>query len=664
LAQRLSVLIALMAIFTLAAGAGSFWMAGAAGETMQDLGRAANVAERQTAVELGWLQVVSILDTVSITRPTADDREALTARLNELNQALDRLAEAGEASVNSEKTAENRAILADLREAYREIDGLANEIFDLAAENRWGTALQRRQSGLAQLQARLLNSLNRLNANVQGDILLLSNRIARDQALARGLAVISGVLALGVALSMFWVVRRVVTRPLSEMETQLDAIDQGDFGRVKTVERGDEIGELSQRITRLAESLRASNAETEQRIRERTQALEKRTRQVEAAARTARDIASARNLDQMLDNAVELICERFEYYHAGIFLTDARGEYQVLSAATGPAGRAMLQQGHSLRMGESNDREPTGLVGTAAFRGEPQFSAEVSHTLAHYKNPLLPETRSEVALPLKAGGRVVGVLDVQSRQPQAFDTDSLNILQIISDQIAITIQNINLLGELQRNLADMQGAYGEREREAWQRYFQGSRRLGYVYDGVDIRPVSDGSAEPQRIARPATGEPPTGGTEDSGLQNSRAIPFSVPLRVRGEEIGALEIWPRQDALSPEETYLLNAMNSRLSQILESARLYEETQSRAAREELINRLTSNIARALDLDGVLRSAAIEFGSIPSVAEASVTLLDAQSAAAQGAAAQAGPDANGSDPNATNETGSNGGGNGHRA
>jgi GAF domain-containing protein len=382
------------------------------------------------------------------------------------------------------------------------------------------------------------------------------------------------------------------------LAAQMQRITQGDFSRVEPLDRNDEIGDLSRSVAKMTEWLGQSYETLEKRVQERTQALQKRTGQVQLSAQVSRDIASARSLEQLLENAVELVRERYGFYHAGIFLTDARGEYQVLRAATGEAGRQMLEKQHSLRIGQ------TGLVGHAAFSSQARVSTDVGQDVIHYKNPLLPETRSEAALPLIAGGHVIGVLDVQSQEPDAFDLESLSILQLMADQLAIAIQNARLVDEIQKNLADVQNAYGQLERQAWSQFFESNPNLGYSYDGVEIRALP---AESPDIEDPA---------------HTRG-PFHLPLRVRGEEIGVLEVWPREDRFTEAEEYMLATLSSRLSQILESARLYEETRARASREEIINRLTATVARSLDLDGVLRSAALELGRLPGVREAAVVL-----------------------------------------
>jgi K+-sensing histidine kinase KdpD len=234
----------------------------------------------------------------------------------------------------------------------------------------------------------------------------------------------------------------------------------------------------------------------------------------------------------------------------------------------------------------------------------------------HFKNPLLPDTRSEVALPIKIGNRVIGVLDVQSKEPAVFDQDSVATLQIIADQLATAIQNARLLQETQESLSELERTYGRADYTAWDRLLQSLSTIGYQYDGMNVSPVaeSEGATEIINMEGESTGD----------VQSPRnAQPLSLPLRVRGGIIGTLDVWPQGDQLSTVDTNLLTNISGRLSQILESARLFEETQARAAREEAINRLTENFTRSLDTDSVLQTAVREMAGLPSVVEATIYL-----------------------------------------
>jgi signal transduction histidine kinase len=177
--------------------------------------------------------------------------------------------------------------------------------------------------------------------------------------------------------------------------------------------------------------------------------LERRIVQLQVAAEIARDAASLQEVNELLDRAVNLIRERFGFYHAGIFLIDERREYAVLQSASGEAGKRMIAQGHKLKIGE------VGIVGYVTGTGRPRIVLDVGKDRAYYPNPLLPETRSELTLALISGGVVIGALDVQSREAGAFNEDDVAILQTMADQIAIAITNARLFTATRRQLEEL-----------------------------------------------------------------------------------------------------------------------------------------------------------------------------------------------------------------
>ncbi len=201
-------------------------------------------------------------------------------------------------------------------------------------------------------------------------------------------------------------------------------------------------------------------ARLEEKVRELTQALEqnaelnaqnllllrnaeRRAKLLEAGARVSRSITSILNLDELLNAIVDTLVGEFDLYYAGVFLLDERGEMAVLRAGSGQAGQKMLQKGHQLRVGSQS------MIGMATASGRPQIAADVAQSPTHAPNPLLPQTRSEVALPLKIGEQVIGALDVQSTRVADFSEDDLIALQIMADQLAIAINNAQLLVRLE-----------------------------------------------------------------------------------------------------------------------------------------------------------------------------------------------------------------------
>src|SRR5512133_2683861 len=176
---------------------------------------------------------------------------------------------------------------------------------------------------------------------------------------------------------------------------------------------------------KLTKELETERVSLENRVEERSSVLKKRVEQFEVASQIAREISTETNLESLLNKAANLIRENFSFYHVGVFLNDERSEYTILRAATGEAGRAMLERNHRLKIGE------IGIVGFAVSRGEARISMNVTSDAVHYKNPLLPDTRSEMALPLRVGERTIGALDVQSVLPNAFSQEDVRVLQTI-----------------------------------------------------------------------------------------------------------------------------------------------------------------------------------------------------------------------------------------
>ncbi|MGE5248771.1 MAG: GAF domain-containing protein, partial [Bacteroidota bacterium] len=172
-----------------------------------------------------------------------------------------------------------------------------------------------------------------------------------------------------------------------------------------------------------------------------------RALQLETAAEIARDISSSLNLDELLTKAVNYIRERFNFHHAGVFLIDLAGEHAVIREATGEAGAQMKRAGHKLGVGSKS------IVGYVAGRGEHLVINDTSKDPTYYANPLLPDTRAEAATPLKVGERILGVLDVQSTHPYAFNEDNLRTLHILADQLAIAVVNSELFSETQEHLS-------------------------------------------------------------------------------------------------------------------------------------------------------------------------------------------------------------------
>ncbi len=338
-----------------------------------------------------------------------------------------------------------------------------------------------------------------------------------------------------------------------------------------------------------AQGLEEQSGWLEEQVATRTADLERRGLQLETAARVGRDVAAIQDVDRLLEQTARLVSDRFGFYHTGIFLLDEAKEYAVLRAVSPGGGQFMLAQGHRLRVDEAS------IVGYVTGQGEPRIALDVGEDAVHFDNPYLPETRSEMALPLRARGEVIGALDVQSVEPEAFSQEDTAALQILADQVAMAISNAQLFQQAQESLEAERRAYGELSREAWQELFRARPDLPLRYDPQGIL-----SADGRR----REGEP---------LLGDHAAPqtLAIPLKVREQVVGVLDAHKPTEASdwTAEEIELLETLVDRWIMALDSARLYQDTMRRAARDRLVSEVTAHMRETLDVETVLKTAVDE-------------------------------------------------------
>ncbi|HSJ54428.1 MAG TPA: GAF domain-containing protein, partial [Anaerolineae bacterium] len=431
-------------------------------------------------------------------------------------------------------------------------------------------------------------------------------RLARNTLLITAVAVLGGiVLATGAGLVA---VRRIV-RPIEALSSTVQLVAAGDFSRRVPVARQDEIGRLAASFNRMAAQLHDMVAGLETRVAERTRDLERRSNYLQASAEVGRAAASILEVDRLIGQVVNLIRERFGLYYVGLFLVNEDGDWAVLRAGTGTAGQALLGRGHRIRVGE-------GMIGWAVSRGQARVSGEATRDIVRLATPELPETRSEAALPLRSRGRVLGALTVQHETSGAFDPETVTVLQLMADQVAVAIDNAGLLTESQDALAAERLAYGALSAQAWQHLAAAREQWGY-------RCSEDGLA-------PSTGEwpPEMERALEEGIafgDRDGAVRVALPLRVREGNIGALSFRKEGGgAWTDEELDVLRTLLDQLGVALDGARLYEETQRRAARERLAGSVTARIRETLDMETVLRTAVAQIAQAMGLAALDLRLL----------------------------------------
>jgi GAF domain-containing protein len=360
--------------------------------------------------------------------------------------------------------------------------------------------------------------------------------------------------------------------------------------------------------------------------------------QFETAAEIARDISSSLDLDELLQKAVDLIRTRFNFYHASVFLKDLPGEFVIIREATGEAGAQLKRSGHKLAIGSKS------IVGFVAGQGETLIVNDTTRDATYYPNPILPYTRSEAAIPLKVGERIVGVLDVQSNQLFAFNEDNLRTLQILVDQLAIAVVNSELFAETQEHLAQHRllhhitttAASGTTLDEALQSAVNGLQvtlggdrvailladrekrmlevraAVGYANNVYSIRiPIGSGITGWVAARRKTL-------RINNVLQDTRYIEASpntrsemaIPLLYRSELLGVLNVESELlSAYAENDEELLGTLGGSLAAIIANARLLEQIRGQAERERLLFEITDRIRRTTDMDTILATTASE-------------------------------------------------------
>ena len=389
-----------------------------------------------------------------------------------------------------------------------------------------------------------------------------------------------------------------ITSPLGKLTEAAEEVAEGNLETRADVITNDEIGLLARTLNSMTSTAQELIASLEERVDERTQLVEKRATQIQAVAEVGKSVAAQRDLEELLARTTFLISDRFDFYHIGIFLLDTRRNYAVLRASNSNEGAKMLERGHKLSVGTE------GIVGTVAGTGQARIALDVGEDAVYFNNPDLPKTRSEMALPLNAGGETLGVLDIQSVEANAFSEEDIPTLQVLADQLAIAVQNARLLRDSQEALMLARKATGDISQAGWQSLLRNIDGTGYVG-------MMSGEVVPASKVLDAK-------IQHALLDGERVLSddqktLNIPISVRGQTIATMRLVKPSEAgpWTSDEINEIEVLSAQLSNTLDSARLYREAQQRAAREQAIGELSAQISTASEVETILQTVAEELG-----------------------------------------------------
>jgi len=424
--------------------------------------------------------------------------------------------------------------------------------------------------------------------------------------------VVTILISLAVAIILDLLIARQIVRPIETLVSTTQAISAGDLSQRVEINSRDELGALANAFNTMTIQLRSLIDTLEERILERTQRLE-------IAASLGERLSAILNLENLLAEIVNQIKDNFDYYHAHIYLFDDQRENLVVAEGTGEAGAEMKRRGHSIAL-----NAPTSLVARAARTGEVVTVDNVREASDWLPNLLLPDTYSEMAVPIILDEQVVGVLDVQDDEIAGLDEGDANLLRSLANQVAVAIRNARQFEQTETALAEARAAQERYLEQSWQQAEIRSQRGQYRYSRAGT-PVLDETAltranqlalTQDKIAivtlNSGNDSPPESNQEEpTETENPKSI--VAPITLQDRIIGTLQLHPaiHNQTWTEDDLAIVEAVVDQLGQTAENIRLFEETLERAGREQTIREITDKLRAAPNLDTLLETAARELG-----------------------------------------------------
>jgi GAF domain-containing protein/HAMP domain-containing protein len=415
----------------------------------------------------------------------------------------------------------------------------------------------------------------------------------------------------GITVVMAIVVAQLLVRPISRLTETAQQVAAGNLTARAQIKTGDETGLLAHTFNLMTERLQETVDMLEERVAERT-------RQLETVVEISQRLTGILDLSDLLRQVVTLTKETFHYYHTHIYLLDERGEMLLMTAGYGEAGNQMRAQGHSIPL-----NAPKSLVARSAREGKVVTVENVRLDPDWLPNPILPNTYSEMAVPVMLGSQVVGVLDVQSEEIGGLTHEDEVALQALANHVATAVRNARLFTQTQEALYDAQRLQQLYTSQAWEK-LGSSRTLDYEFrqtnlPALAVTPIPEAAAALQQKRtvdlRTPVAETKNGHQAESqppASNNHTAL--ATPLKLRDQVIGVLGIHcddPHR-RWSEDEIALIEAVSEQMSLAIENARLFEETGRRAGRERIIADVTQQVWASGELERVMQTAVEQLGA----------------------------------------------------
>jgi GAF domain-containing protein/HAMP domain-containing protein len=426
------------------------------------------------------------------------------------------------------------------------------------------------------------------------------------------LVVIMGGVAL-LATAVLWIMISRFTKPIVKLTDVAAELQVGKLDIPIETGGQDEVGRLAAGFVTLRDALREYRDNMEERVADRTARLE-------ILADLSESLNAILDFDQLLNELVNQVKDKFGYYHAHIYILDTQRQALVMTAGVGEAGAKMKAQDHHIPLETS-----TSLVVRAARTGQIVNIPNVRQAADWLPNPLLPDTYSEMAVPIIVEGQMAGVLDVQQNKIAGFDEADADLLRSLANQVAIAIRNARLFEAVETALAEAQLLQERYVTQVWDKNKISAETTERMY----IRPGSIALPEAsltQAKQQALSHDDPTLVTLDSEEMKTKSI--VAPVMFSGKKIGALQLhqlmtdnpnYEWQD----DDLALVQAVLDQVAQTAENLRLFEETQERANREHFLGQVADKLRQAPDMETLFQTGLDEIANALQVDRAFVHL-----------------------------------------
>jgi signal transduction histidine kinase/HAMP domain-containing protein len=417
-----------------------------------------------------------------------------------------------------------------------------------------------------------------LVAEIEQSEALASYTQARNFSLALVAAVAVSAVMVGLVSAT------AISRPITALTQIAARIAAGDLSQRVEIQPRNEIGLLAKAFNIMTDQLRGMIGTLEERVAERTRALE-------TGAEISRQLTTFLDVAELLTYVVDRVQREFNFYHTHIYLIEAGSGDLVLAHGFGEVGRQLMDKGHRLAAGR-------GIVGTVANTNEPFISNNVDEVANFVRNPLLPQTKSELAVPLRKGDQVLGVLDVQSAQLDRFSDQDVTLIQSIANQTATVLDNVRLLANTQANLLKIERLNRQITRQGWHELNEEIPTVGYRFSKGTSQPLSQKSEVWLPPMKQAIAKKQLVTHKRSGNGEGSQSELAVPLLLRGEVIGVLGVKREaSDHWADEEVSAVEAVANQVALALENARLSEEQGKTITKLQEVDRIKSEFLTSM-------------------------------------------------------------------